>query len=1181
VQRKEKITLHMADGVNHSVCDSYLPVVLKGSQGWKEAISLDVSHIGYDVILGKPWLTKHNPDIDWRTNTVRIGDCLWTGDVLTHTKTPDFVLSAIQFAKVAREAKTQLVAAFVRFDDGRKQAVKMNSLTPEVRSILEKFKHLTPEDLPPELPPDRPETLKIETTGEKPPLRPIIRLSKPELEDLEKQLKYLIEHGFIRPSKSPYGAPVLFAKKKDGKLRMCIDYRALNKLTVKNRYPLPRIDDLFDQLKGAKFFSKLDLNSAYYQVRINADDIPKTAFRTVYGHYEYTVMPFGLSNAPSTFQTLINRVLAPLIGKGVIAYVDDILIYAKTKEEHDRMLEEVLKLLDANRLYVKLSKCEFMLKEVEFLGHVVSQEGIKTDPKKCEAIHTWPKPRNVHELMQFLGLANFYRRFVRRYSDIAAPLTDLLRSGVEFYWSGECDRAFCELKHRLTNTPVLVVPDPNLPFRVEADCSGKALGCVLLQKVNGRWHPVAYESRKLNPAETRYPIHEQELGALIHALKAWRHYLLGQQFLAYTDYKSIIHLTKQPNLTGRQARWVELLQDFQVTIHYQPGAKNIVADALSRKPDRGEEATHDAIHNISSATTTFNDKVKDGYKKDPFFAKIITGLTDSASPVDSTIQAKLHRYEIKDELLYFEDRLCIPVEPDSLRKDILYDTHDSIIGAHVGRNKMYLALSDKFYWPKMRGHVDKYTQSCDACQRTKPKQQQPGGLLQMMPVPMQRWEYVTMDFFTKLPKTKNGFTSIMVVTCKIGKRAHFIPTTDNVDAPGVAKLFVNNVFRYHGLPRFIISDRDPKFTSLFWESLFEMLGTKLKMSTSDHPQTDGQTERTIQTLEQFLRVSVNYAQDNWDEVLPMLEFAFNKGTHSTTGMSPFMLDVGQEPLVPVDLLCEKKEVSVKTLEMASRSPVVDEFFESMRSNLRFAQEQLKEAQDVQKAYADKKRREVSFKVGDKVMLPTGYFAKDNNLTRPNAAMRQRYMGPYRVKTVLSPVVYELELPKGARVHPVVHVSKLNIYYDPDQVGRHKVEPPPPEIIDGEEEREVEEILDDRLWYRKKQYLVKWMGYAMHDATWEPEELLTNCGELLDEFLLKKYGVRANRRIESPKVATPSKLKSPVREGAKIDLPPQPISKEATPVRTQVSKRGRNVKPRVIHDYGELPSRTGRTKSSRT
>ena len=359
--------------------------------------------------------------------------------------------------------------------------------------------------------------------------------------------------------------------------------------------------------------------------------------------------------------------------------------------------------------------------------------------------------------------------------------------------------------------------------------------------------------------------------------------------------------------------------------------------------------------------------------------------------------------------------------------------HDSIIGAHVGKSKMYLAVSDCFYWPKMRGTVEKYTVSCDACQRTKPSRQLPGGLLHPMPVPVQRWEYVTLDFLTKLPLTKRGHTAIMAVMCKLSKRAIFVPTTDEADAPQTAHLFFKHVFRHHGLPKVLISDRDPKFTSKFWTSLFKLMGTKLNMSTADHPQTDGQSEHTIQTLEQYLQVSVNYLQNDWNDHLTTLEFAFNNSVSTVTNMIPFELDSGCKPFVPMDLLSPVKDISISKLEEAATAPALEEFFTTVHSNLHFAQEQIKEAQDIQKAYADKKRRLLTFAVGDKVMLPTGFFTKDNNSTRPNAALRQRYMGPFRVIAVRTPTVYKLEFPKGVRAHPVVHVSVMISYQDPAMV----------------------------------------------------------------------------------------------------------------------------------------------------
>jgi len=383
--------------------------------------------------------------------------------------------------------------------------------------VVCEFSDVFPDDLP-GLPPIRDMEFCIDLLpGTGPISMSFYRFAPAELVELKKQLLELQSIGFIRPSTSPWGAPALFAKKKDGSLRLCIDYRRLNRVTIKNKYPMPRIDDLFDQLKGARCFSKIDLRSGYYQLRVREEDIPKTAFRTRYGHYEFTVMPFGLTNAPAAFMDLMNRIFRAYLDQVVIVFVDDILIYSSSEEEHEAHLRVVLQLLREHQLYAKFSKCEFWLSEVKFLGHVISDKGVTVDPEKVEAVMGWQRPKSVFEIQSFLGLAGYYRRFVEDFSRLAAPMTRLTRKGVKFVWDDSCELAFQELKSRLTSAPILVIPERGIGYTIYCDASRDGLGCVLMQ--DGK--VVAYGSRQLKIHEKNYPTHDLELAAVVFALKSW------------------------------------------------------------------------------------------------------------------------------------------------------------------------------------------------------------------------------------------------------------------------------------------------------------------------------------------------------------------------------------------------------------------------------------------------------------------------------------------------------------------------------------------------------------------------------------------------------------------------------------------------------------------------------------
>jgi hypothetical protein len=416
--------------------------------------------------------------------------------------------------------------------------------------IVREFPDVFPEDLP-GLPPDCEVEFSIDlVSGTAPISKAPYRMAPAELKELKGQLEEFLDKGFIRPSASPWGAPVLFVKKKDGSMRLCIDYRELNRVTIKNKYPLPRIDDLFDQLQGPQVFSKIDLRLGYHQLKIKSEDIPKTAFRTRYGHYEFLVMPFGLTNAPAVFMDLMNRVFHEYLDRFVIVFIDDILVYSKSLEEHEDHLRIVLQILRDKKLYAKLKKCEFWLNQVVFLGHVISKDGITVNPNKIEVVVSWDRPTNVSEVSSFLGLAGYYKRFVEGFSRIKAPLTHLTRKNAKFEWKEECEKSFQELKQRLVTALVLTIPSSSGGFVIYSDASHKGLGCVLMQ--HGK--VVAYASRQLKNYEQNYPTHDLELAAIVFALKIWRHYLYGEKCEIYTDHKSLKYFFIHKELNMRQRR---------------------------------------------------------------------------------------------------------------------------------------------------------------------------------------------------------------------------------------------------------------------------------------------------------------------------------------------------------------------------------------------------------------------------------------------------------------------------------------------------------------------------------------------------------------------------------------------------------------------------------------------------
>ena len=1066
-----------------------------------------------DLVLGKPWLVKNDPHIEWASGCITLK---YRGKEikLRPRKDPEIqalrkllIVSSAQLKKALkdRESKAFLVSLKQLFTADKDNPTP--DFANDLKNLLAEFSDVVPkmvnedddiQDIKPVFADSagRDVEHKIELTTDKPPpVHPVYRMSPEELDELRKQLQEFIDRGLIQPSTSPFGAPVLFVKKKNGKLRLVIDYRLLNSITVRDQEPLPRIDDLLDQLHGAKVFSKIDLASGYYQVRVAPEDTPKTAFRTRFGSFEFKVLPMGLCNAPSTFQRMMNRVLGKHLDKFVLIYLDDLLVYSLTWKSHLEHLRIVLSALREHKLLAQASKCEFGTSQVDFLGHVVSDTGIAVDPSKVKSVVEWPVPTCKRDVLAFKGLAGFYRRFVKDFSKIAAPLSSLT-GNVPFIWTPKEQEAFDTLKHALTSAPILAVPDFSKPFVVNCDASSHAIGQVLMQGEGSEARVIAYESRKLIDAECNYPVHDKELLSIVHALKKWRHYLAGRRFTLITDNSASKYiLTKRTeDLNKRQIRYLDIFADFDMDIVHRPGTTNIVADALSRRPDYVLNAVTRAQINVS---TDFMEQVQADALKDPEYCRIC----------DQVGKGSRDDFALREDKLYKGQRLYVPA--GELRFKLLSEAHDAPYGGHLGKDKTFDRLSRLYYWPKLHQQVLDYCRSCPTCQANKADHQSPMGLLQPLPIPDKPWDSVSLDLITQLPKTKDGHTAIVVFVDRCSKMILCEATTDTVDAPKLAELFHRAVFRHFGLPLNLVSDRDPRFTSGFWSSLFKMLGTKLKMSTSRHPQTDGQTEKANQTLEDILRAYVSPYHDDWDQHLTMAEFAYNDSVNATTGFTPFYLNHGRHPNTPLNLLYP---ASTQHLSESVRAFVV-----RMQDDLARAKQCIKAAQERQAKYADLHRRDYPWQVGDKAWLSYSHLPVPP-AHNSKKKLRPRFYGPFPVIEVPSPVVVKLQLPASFKIHPVVHVSNLKANRDgslefPDRPAY--VSPPAPEMMeDGRPAYTVEAFRNHRHSKgrnSKLSFLVKWLGYGEHVNTWEPashlqKELSPDSYQGLLDTYLRQAGV---------------------------------------------------------------------------
>ncbi|GJR96571.1 putative reverse transcriptase domain-containing protein [Tanacetum coccineum] len=694
----------------------------------------------FDAIIGMDWLSKYSAVIDCAKKIVRIPSgseiLIVRGDGCSEGhRTRLNVISCTKVQKYLLKGSHVFLAHVTTKEIEDKSEKKRLEDVPIVKDFPEVF----PEDLP-GLPPTRQVEFQIDLVpGAAPVARAPYRLAPSEMKELSEQLKELSDKGFIRPSSSPWGAPVLFVKKKDGSFRMCIDYRELNKLTVKNRIS---------------------------PIGVREEDISKTAFRTRYGHYEFQVMPFGLTNAPAVFMDLMNRVCKPYLDKFVIVFIDDILIYSKNKQEHEEHLKIILELLKKEELYAKFSKCEFWIPKVQFLGHVIDNKGIHVDPAKIESVKNWASPKTPTEIRQFLGLAGYYRRFIEGFSKIAKPMTKLTQKKVKFEWGDKQEAAFQLLKQKLCSAPILALPEGSEDFIAYCDASKKGLGAVLMQ----REKVISYASRQLKIHEKNYTTHDLELGAVVFALKIWRHYLYGTKCTVFTDHKSLQHILDQKELNMRQRRWLELLSDYDCDIRYHPGKANVVADALSRKEREPPLRVRALVMTISlDLPKQILNAQTEARKPENIKSEDVGGmLIENAKFPEAIRTEKLEPRT--DGTLCLNGRSWLPCYGD-LRTVIMHESHKSKYSIHPGSEKMYQDVKKLYWWPNMKADIATYVSKCLTCAKVKAEHQRQSGLLVQPEIPQWKWDNITMDFVTKLPKSSQGYDTIWVIVDRLTKSA--------------------------------------------------------------------------------------------------------------------------------------------------------------------------------------------------------------------------------------------------------------------------------------------------------------------------------------------------------------------------------------------------------------------------
>ena len=881
-------------------------------------------------------------------------------------------------------------------------------------------------------------------TGSATPIRqPVRRVPPPRRNEVRKLLKDMLDKEVIEPSTSAWASSIVLVQKKDGSTRFCVDYRKVNDVTQKDAYPLPRIDATLDTLHGSQWFTTLDLMSGYWQVEVEEKDRQKTAFCTTEGLFQFKVMPFGLCNAPATFQRLMDLMLAGLQWSECLVYLDDIVVLGRTFDEHLCNIRSVFQRLRESGLRLNLSKCCFFRRQVKYLGHVISRDGIATDPEKTDKVSMWPVPSSKRETQQFLGFASYYRRFVKDFARIARPLHRLTERTASFVWTEECQTAFDELRRCLTSTPVLAYPNFDRPFILDTDASDVGIGAVLSQvDEDGQERVIAYGSRSLTKTERRYCVTRRELLAVVVFTRQYRSYLMGEMFLLRTDHGSLTWLKNFKEPEGQLARWLERLQELNFDIVHRRGKSHVNADALSRLPCQqcGRES-HTTSEGVEIATTALleplkneeSEQIRNTQLADPVLGPLLLGKENSQKPELKTLgvisRSSRRLLQMWEQLTIHDGMLCRKFEsadgsssviqmviPSALREEVLSELHEGTLGGHFGIDKTLARLKERYYWPGHYNDVRDWCKNCAICaSRKNPTPRARAPLKNVITgYPMQ---LVAMDIVGPFPESPAGNTYILVIADYFTRwtEAYALP---NQEATTVAKKLVDEFFFRFSPPEQLHSDQGRNFESEVIAEVCKLLGVVKSRTTPYHPQSDGLVERYNKTLLDMLAKAVHDKPFQWEDNLRRLCLAYNTSVNQTTGFSPFFLMFGRSVRMPVDIM-----YGIMYGSPNQPTTTLPKYVADLRSSLSAAYKQVREYMGNklarQKEFYDRRVHGQPFSPGDLVWL--------NNPAVPRGRAKKLHCpwtGPYRIVARLSDAVYRIQHIQLRRKRLVVHFDRL-------------------------------------------------------------------------------------------------------------------------------------------------------------